>query len=199
MNIWPSCHQFIKVTTFGASQLCRKEFILRGNYLVPWCYLSFWLVAYFSVILSHNFYFLLLGPGIEPEDEETFNKYCIFSNHVKMSADQASLLRDQVEAAQKLDIPYYVCTMRKSHAKPRMYKMVNTLDYISFYPKWASQAVITSDIFTRSFRRSLRPTTLQIHQGPSWSASLFTTSCLWWLLWWCTIQDWHVWVGHYYF
>lgn len=78
---------------------------------------------------------MLLGPGIEPEDEETFNKYCIFSNHVKMSADQASLLRDQVEAAQNPDIPYYVCTMRKSHGKPPMYKMVNTLDYISFYPK----------------------------------------------------------------
>ncbi len=78
---------------------------------------------------------MLLGLGIEPEDEETFDKYCDFANRVKMYADQASLLRDQVEAAQKPDIPYYVCTMRKSHAKPRKYKMVNTLAYISFYPK----------------------------------------------------------------
>jgi hypothetical protein len=47
-----------------------------------------------------------------------------------MSADQASLLRDQVEAAHKPDIPYYVCTMKKSHEKPPKYKMVNTLAYI---------------------------------------------------------------------
>lgn len=78
---------------------------------------------------------MLVGPGIKLEEEEPFDKHCVFANCVKMSAHQASLLRDQVEAAEKPDIPYYVCTMTKSHAKRPKYQMVNTLAYIYFYPK----------------------------------------------------------------
>ena len=55
-----------------------------------------------------------------------FDKYCVFANLVKLSEDQTSLLRDQVAAAPKPDIPYYVCTMTKSHAEPPKHMMVNT-------------------------------------------------------------------------
>ena len=86
---------------------------------------------YIAVInLSHYLLFLLVGPGVKVEEEETFDQHCIFTNLVKMFADQASLLRDHVEATEKPVIPYYVCTMRKSHVESPRPMMVNTILYL---------------------------------------------------------------------
>ena len=89
-----------------------------------------------------------------------FDKYCLFTNRVNMSADQASLLRHQVEAAQKPAIPYYVCTMRKSHVKHPKYMMVNTSLYL-FLSTTSKSASYNLRFFSKAFQRSLLPTTLQ--------------------------------------
>ena len=88
-----------------------------------------------------------VGPGIQGRDN--FDKYCYFANLVKLSAAQTSLLRDQVAAAQKPDIPYYVCTMRKSHVVPPKHKMVNNslFFFLSTMNKATSYNFIFSELF----------------------------------------------------